>query len=540
MLFNSHLFILLFLPITVLLFYQGFKLGGRRLAIPWLVLASLFFYGYWNPPYLALLLLSMGMNFLLGRLLIHCHGKSYERFKKIVLLGGIALNLGLIGYYKYFNFFVDNFNQVVGSSFLLREILLPLGISFYTFQQIAYLIDSSEGETKGYQFIDYCLFVCFFPQLIAGPIVSHQEMMPQFSKPSGFRHDNLAIGLTIFFIGLFKKVVLADSISVYATPVFDAAESGVALGLWEAWFGALAYTIQIYFDFSGYSDMAIGAARLLGFRLPINFNSPYKALNIIDFWKRWHITLTRFLTRYLYNPMTLRASRRRMQQGKDLIRKGKGSFSAYLYLVAVPTIITMFLAGLWHGAGWTYIVFGLLHGLYLSINHGWHMLRRSMGHNLKQSRWWQRRLGHLLTFGCVIMAMTFFRATSVKSALAVLAAMAGFSGTNLSELSFQGASLASFAPNQLFDSPLKGLVMLVVLMLVAFSFPNTQEWMADYEPALGVTLAKGKQQSVSWLDRQWQRLAWKPSQTWALLTAGGALLAVLEISSVSEFIYFQF
>ena len=542
MLFNSHQFIFLFLPITIFIFYQALKLGGRRLAIFWLVLTSLFFYGYWNPPYLALLLLSVGSDYLLGRFLVHCNQNNYGRIGKVALLSGIIFNLAIIGYYKYFDFFLENINELMGASLLLRGILLPLGISFYTFQQIAYLIDSAEKETQGYQFIDYCLFVCFFPQLIAGPIVSHQEMMPQFAKPQKFYAGNLAIGITIFSVGLFKKVVLADTIATYSTPVFAAADLGAALGIAEAWFGALAYTMQIYFDFSGYSDMAIGAARLLGFKLPVNFNSPYKALNIIDFWKRWHITLTRFLTRYLYNPMTLRASRRRMQQGQDLIRKGQGSVAAYIQIIAWPTIATMFLAGLWHGAGWSYIVFGLLHGIYLSANHGWQMLRRKLGHNLKHSQWWERRLSHLLTFSCVVVAMVFFRATSVKSGWAVLSAMIGIHEDSMPwDLVSQGLRTADFAPNQLFNNPTQGLLLLAALMIVCFCFPNTQEWMADYEPALGAkSPASTHKQTLDGAAYFWRRFSWRPNQVWALLTSSVALLGLLQISSVSEFIYFQF
>ena len=372
MLFNSYEFILLFLPITLLGFCLASRLGGQRSPIFWLVTVSFFFYGWWNPPYLLLLLLSVGVNYILGQALNQAHLDENEKRGKFLLIAGTIFNLGLIGYYKYFNFFVNNVNTLAGTEFNIAQIVLPLGISFYTFQQISYLTDSLEGETRHYRFLDYCLFVSFFPQLIAGPIVSHSEMMPQFSKQSkfGLNQEDIAIGLSIFSMGLFKKVILADQIALYSTPVFNAASQGVSLSMPEAWMGALAYTMQIYFDFSGYSDMAIGAARLFGIKLPINFNSPYKAINIVDFWGRWHITLTRFLTRYLYNPIALNFSRRRMQQGKSLIKRGVGTCGAFVELIAAPTVITMFLAGFWHGAGWQYIVFGFLHGSYLTINHG--------------------------------------------------------------------------------------------------------------------------------------------------------------------------
>ena len=533
MLFNSYLFILLFLPITTWGFYQFTRMGGKRLAVLWLVIASLVFYGYWNPPYVILLILSIGVNYILGQILGRHHSTGKETRGKIFLILGLAFNLGLIGYYKYFNFFTDTINSVLGTSILVQQIVLPLGISFYTFQQISYLIDSLEGETKGYRFIDYCLFVSYFPQLIAGPIVTHQEMIPQFSKQSNARFcsENLTIGLTIFFLGLFKKVILADRIALFATPVFSAADAGVTLTFAEAWIGALAYTMQIYFDFSGYSDMAIGAARMMGFNLPINFNSPYKAVNIIDFWQRWHMTLTRFLTRYLYNPLALNLSRLRLQQGKDLIKRGVGSPSAFFQLVAFPTIVTMFLAGLWHGAGWQYIVFGVLHGCYLSVNHGWHMLLKARGYKLKNSLWWERRLGHLLTFGCVIVAMVFFRASTVENATKILAAMVGNNGINLGD--------GMLFTNQLFETPKTGVLLLSALMFIAFCFPNTQEWLANFEPVLGGQPSNNNH-TPSWLGRLWQQLRWKPTAPWAAVTAALAVAAFLGLAEVSEFIYFQF
>ncbi|WP_202978838.1 MBOAT family O-acyltransferase [Halomicronema hongdechloris] len=457
-----------------------------------------------------------------------------ESVGKVLLIGGIVFNLGLIGYYKYFNFFVDNVNAIVGTSFNISAIVLPLGISFYTFQQISYLVDSLEGETKHYRFIDYCLFVSFFPQLIAGPIVSHQEMMPQFSRRGkfGISQESLAIGLTIFSIGLFKKVILADQIALYSTPVFNAADQGVSLTIAEAWMGALAYTMQIYFDFSGYSDMAIGIARLFSIQLPLNFNSPYKAVNIIDFWGRWHMTLTRFLTRYLYNPIALSLSRKRARDGKDLIKRGVGSFSAFTELLAFPTITTMFLAGLWHGAGWQYIVFGLLHGLYLTVNHGWHMLLKAFGQVPKKTTWWQNRLGHLLTFGCVVVAMVFFRAPSVNNAITILSAMVGANGISLSD--------GALFTNQLFSNAKLGLLWIVALMAITFLCPNTQEWLSEHSPALDYKPINPTKPFHNWASYIQKHLKWQPNHAWAMITAAIAVTGFLGLSGVSEFIYFQF
>lgn len=539
MLFNSFEFIFLFLPVTVVVFYYLLNQERKRTAALWLVLASLFFYAWWNPPYLALLLISIVFNYVLSRALCRFEKADQSTKGTIFLWIGILCNLFAIGYYKYFNFFLDTVNQAIGTTSISLNIILPLGISFYTFQQIAYLIDSHEGETQDDKFQDYCLFVSFFPQLIAGPIVTHQEMIPQFSDLSKNSRltKNLTIGITIFAFGLFKKTVLADQISIYASPVFDAANQGVNLTIFEAWGGALAYTLQIYFDFSGYTDMAIGAARLFGFKLPTNFNSPYQAINIIDFWGRWHLTLTRFLTRYLYNPIALLMSRRRLRQGKALIKRGLGSPGAFAELVALPTLTTMFLAGLWHGAGWQYIVFGLLHGVYLTVNHGWHMLRKLMGHNLKESSWLGRRISHTLTFLSVVVAMVFFRAPNVNTGISVL----------LSMIDFKGLTGGEYFINFVFGNPKTGagdprfgIVFVLVLLLIAFLLPNTQEWVSNYEPALGFDADRFHKKQPRWKINTLKRFRWQPTIVWGALTSGMLVMGLLALSGVSEFIYFQF
>jgi len=360
MLFNSYQFIFLFLPITLLGFHLLGKEGYNRTAIAWLVGASLFFYGWWNPAYLALILFSIVFNYGVGVSLGYAPNSPK---KKSVLFLGVASNLGLLGYYKYANFFIENINVITGAEIVLDQIILPLAISFFTFQQIAYLVDVYRDKVKEHNFLHYCLFVTFFPQLIAGPIVHHKEMLPQFAQAITYRlrAKHLAVGFTIFVIGLFKKVVLADGIAVYATPVFEIAEFNVALTFFEAWGGALAYSFQLYFDFSGYSDMAIGIARMFGIRLPLNFNSPYKAISIIDFWRRWHLTLSRFFRDYVYIPLG--------GQRKGEIRR------------LVNLAITMLLGGLWHGAGWTFVFWGGLHGLFLVINHIWSNAKIKMVHD---------------------------------------------------------------------------------------------------------------------------------------------------------------
>lgn len=515
MLFNSYEFIFLFLPITLIIFFSIGGKGHHRIAIAWLVGASLFFYGWWKPAYLSLMLISILFNYAIGVALTH-------KPQKLTLVFGIAVNLSLLGYFKYANFFIDNLNQLTEFNYHLETIILPLAISFFTFQQITYLVDAYKGETKEYNFLHYCLFVTFFPQLIAGPIVHHKEMLPQFAKNCIYKlnHEHLAVGLTIFFLGLFKKVVIADGIAIYATPVFAAAEQGVALTFFEAWRGALAYTFQLYFDFSGYSDMAIGIARMFGIRLPLNFHSPYKAVNIIDFWRRWHITLSRFLRDYLYIPL-----------GGN--RKGK--MRRYLNL-----IITMLLGGLWHGAGWTFVVWGALHGFYLMINHAWHTLRKALGHDLSRSSWWGRGLSQLITFIAVVVAWVFFRAESFNGAINVLSGMIGINGFALPENYLAYLNYINGLGNYLVTQgwlfltmPLfKGLeevAHILLLLILVWYAPNTQQIMLRYKPAIG--------EITAWYGR-W--LQWQPSFIWAIAISMIAIFTTLNLTNLSEFLYFQF
>ncbi|MDD3475876.1 MAG: MBOAT family protein [Sulfurimonas sp.] len=393
MLFNSYEFIFAFLPIT---FFIYFYLNSKRLTVAskgFLVFSSLFFYSWWNVAYLPLILSSMLFNYSIGNSLnkdTHERKKSFS--KKSILIFGIAANLFLLGYFKYADFFIENLNLLSGSEIPLMDLFLPLAISFFTFQQIAYLVDSYRAETKEYDFLNYALFVTFFPQLIAGPIVHHKEMMPQFANKWNAlkNYKNITLGVFIFSIGLFKKVVIADTFAVWATAGFDTATT---LNLFEAWATSLSYTFQLYFDFSGYTDMAIGAALLFNIKLPINFNSPYKAVNIQDFWRRWHITLSRFLREYVYIPLG---------------GNKKGEFRTYSNLMA-----TFIIGGLWHGAGWTFIFWGLLHGVALVIYRAWSKL------GFKMWRWF----AWFLTFNFINIAWVFFRAKEWQDAIKVLSSM---------------------------------------------------------------------------------------------------------------------
>lgn len=439
MLFNSYLFICIFLPITLI----GFWLLGRilpRLVPLWLVVTSLFFYGWWNPAYLVLLIISVGANYIAG----YTIDRQVGEVRKILTVLSIVANLAFLGYYKYANFFASNFNSVLGQNWTIEQILLPLGISFFVFTQIAFLVDVYQGKVKEYNFINYVLFITFFPQLIAGPVLHHHQMMPQFKELQEKKlQPEMASGLVILAIGLGKKVLLADGIVNYVNVIFDAVKEHVPITFAEAWLGALAYTLQLYFDFSGYSDMAIGLSLMFGITLPVNFNSPYKAVNIIDFWRRWHITLSNFLRDYLYIPLG---------------GNRHGEFRRQINLM-----LTMLLGGFWHGAGWTFIIWGGLHGIYLTLNHSWQKLRKSWGHDIKEVSFWGRIGGTLLTFFAVTIAWVFFRAETLTGAIDMLDKMLQIP-TSATDLSLN-----------LIQTPREAVIWVIALLGIAWLLPNTQE-----------------------------------------------------------------
>jgi len=393
MIFSSPQFILLFLPIA---FFGYFYLNRIRLVLAgkaWLVLMSLFFYAYWNVAYLPLLLISIIFNFAVGSSLPPNFSSRRLRFSRhFILISSITLNLALLGYFKYANFLIDNINVAFNVGYVLPQILLPLGISFFTFTQIAYLVDSYRGEAKEYNFLNYALFVTFFPHLIAGPILHHREMMSQFESrwTLAVRYRNIVLGLFIFSIGLFKKVVIADTFAIWANAGFD---GGMTLYFFSAWATSLSYTFQLYFDFSGYCDMAIGASLLFNIWLPINFNSPYKALDIQDFWRRWHMTLSRYLRDYLYIPLG-----------------GNRCSTVRVYFNLMATFV---LGGLWHGASWMFIIWGALHGIALVVHRTWN----GLGFHMPNTVAW------LLTFNFVNVSWVFFRAKTLNDAHRVIGGM---------------------------------------------------------------------------------------------------------------------
>ena len=528
MLFNSYEFIFLFLPICFIVFFFVAR-RGREGAIAWLVLASLFFYGWWNPVYLVLILLSMIVNFMFGEMLSGAFKRGQRHRKKVYLIIGVSCNLSVLAYFKYAGFIVDNLNLITGDDLSLGDIALPLAISFFTFQQIAYLVDASKGIAQEYRFSHYALFVTFFPQLIAGPIVHHKEMLPQFMRHETLRPqlENIAVGLTIFFIGLFKKAVLADGVAQYASPVFDAAGAGVTLTFFDAWGGALAYTMQLYFDFSGYSDMAIGAARLFGIRIPLNFHSPYKATSIVEFWRRWHMTLSRFLRDYLYIPM-----------GGSRCSKTRRYINLFL---------TMLLGGLWHGAGWTFVAWGVLHGLYLVVNHAWLRLCGIAGISRAIAPGTSKFFAWFLTFIAVIVGWVFFRASDFSSAMIILNGMAGNNGVALpngilARLGDTGLWLQDIGVGVSLGG---GLVLVLtylwvaVLMVVSLIMPNTQQIMSGFSPAF-LSYESDAASSI-FSERNFDGLLqWRPTVGWSIITGFIAAISILALTSVSEFLYFQF
>lgn len=479
MLFNSYIFCFIFFPIVFIIYFwinKHWRFYGQL----WLVLASLFFYGYWNPIYLPLIAGSILFNFIIGNFITSVSNRIHQncedefnqrlcRIRKGLLIIGITGNLTLLAFYKYFDFFISNINTITGTELSQVHRILPLGISFFTFTQIAYLVDSYKNVVTKQDFVSYSLFVSYFPHLLAGPIIHYKDMLPQFIDPQE-KHidwDNIAQGLVLFAIGLFKKVIIADTFAKWANPGFGAEY----LNMIEAWSVTLSYTFQIYFDFSGYTDMALGLSLMLNIKLPLNFNSPYKANSIIEFWRRWHITLSNFLRDYLYIPL-----------GGN--RKGK--IRRFLNL-----IITMLLGGLWHGASWTFVFWGALHGLALTINHLW----RDFG---LKTNWF---IGRVLTFGVVIAGWVFFRAATFKQAFIV------FHGL----FNWRDLGLTTAKPAIMPGGRGELIVLLIFILLVSIQ-RNSTEWVAQFKSN------------------------WK----WAFAVGLLLLISILNFTKTSSFLYYQF
>jgi D-alanyl-lipoteichoic acid acyltransferase DltB (MBOAT superfamily) len=407
MLFTSHIFTLVFLPIVLSLFLLSYRFLGLRTSLSGLTIASLFFYGWWNPVYLWLIGFSIVANFITGHLLSQSE-KAYHR--RWILALGISINLALLGYFKYSLFFVENVNVFLDLHIAIDPVILPLAISFFTFQQISYIVDVSKNRDTHYPLSDYILYVTFFPQLIAGPIVRHNDIIPQFSHPYQGQDKSIWIsrGLVLFTLGLFKKVVLANGLEDISSPYFDSLLSGESALFIDSWQASLAFTFQIYFDFSAYSDMAIGLALMFGFSIPENFNIPYAAFDIQEFWRRWHISLSNFLRDYLYIPL------------------GGNRFGLVRQMQALIT--TMFLGGLWHGASWSFVVWGLLHGFALVL----HVLWQKLGYRFPKPIAW------IILFLFLVFTWVLFRLDDFSIATNMMQSMLAFNQLNLSTLNSDG------------------------------------------------------------------------------------------------------
>jgi len=515
-LFNSYSFLFVFLPIALI----GYQIAGtfhRKFVIAWLGFASLAFYACWRPAFLILLLSSIAMNYIAGALI--SRNISNPISSRFWLILAIVLNLSLLCYFKYLFPSLNFISSAVGSSRHWENVILPLGISFFTFTQIAFLVDLHQGIAKQQDISSYLLFVTFFPHLIAGPILHHKNMMPQFQQERRYKLDlsDLAVGFSWFIMGLAKKVLFADQLAKIADPIFNAQQP---LSTSQTWIGALSYCLQLYFDFSGYSDMALGLARMFSINFPLNFDSPLKASSILDFWQRWHMTLSQYIMSYLYTPIQLWIRAKRIKRGYSVSRKDMSSPAVFISMVAIPMMTTMFIAGIWHGAGLQFIVFGSLHGLYMTVNHAWRILfhkripespKSPFTNNLKNIFY------TLLTFFCVVISQVFFRARSLSYALYMLASM--------------------FTPHRSVTvltlvSPARSLLLILIGLIIVWFLPNTQQILSRFQPSL--------QESAWDSSKVPKQLLWAPNTVWGLSLGVLFFIVLFQMQDPSTFLYFQF
>jgi D-alanyl-lipoteichoic acid acyltransferase DltB (MBOAT superfamily) len=503
--FSSFQFIFLFLPLAYAGFLLAHRFGGWPWAIHFLAFASLAFYGMFGIHLLLILLGSISFNYLAGRVIANCGDN--RNAARLALGGAITANLFLLGYLKYTNFFIDILNQFAGASYGHHSLLLTVGVSFFTFIQIGYLVDAFNGQLLPASFSRYVVFAGFFPCITAGPLVMQREIMEQLQHRTDPAFDlrRVATGLTMFGMGLFKKVVLADSIAPYANTVFDGVAAGAPVDQVTAWLGACCYTLQLYFDFSGYSDMAIGLAFLFGIRLPLNFDSPIKATNISEFWRRWHMTMTRFFTSYIYSGLAMKGMRSELSRNNKFLR--------FMLVAAIPSVITFLIAGAWHGAGWNFVVYGLVHGFAIAGFLAW---REFSTVRLPAP------VGWALTLSVVITGLVIFRAHDLGTAGTILANMWGLGAFGLVD---------AIAPVPGLDIA-RAASFIVLLGAIVLLLPNTQQilhrdWVSsDAKPASAAADAG--------------LLAWRPAFSGALAIGFGYTIALTSIGAGTGFLYYQF
>ena len=491
MLYNSFAFLVFFAAVLVIFYTTAMPLRGRFPA--WTLLAaSLFFYGYYSMTFLALLLCSAGVSYAVCRKIRSL--RDSPAHKKRWLWLGIGLNVLSLGYFKYYIFIATNL-ALAGLPLPIYKIALPLGISFYTFQQIAYIVDTYKSDVCEEDFWEYLLFITYFPRLISGPIVRREEVMPYLRSPERQTALYIKVGLTLFVLGMGKKLLIADSFAVWADAIFNAADAGTSLTTFEAWAGALAYTIQIYFDFSGYSDMAIGVSTMLGVPLPVNFASPYKSLNIVDFWRRWHITLSKWLRDYIYIPL-----------GGNRCAPWRRYGNAF---------VTMLVGGIWHGANWTFILWGAMHGILQMIYQLW------AAHPANKDRI-PRHVAILITFFCIVMTWIPFRSATWAGAMQVFAACFSFTG----------------GVGTLLADPFAVVFWTVAGFLVVRFAPNTNEMLSGtviFTPSRSYPATTPAAPQGGWAF-----MHWRDSRAWAAVTGGIFALCVMKFFSNATYIYFQF
>ncbi|MEZ5817314.1 MAG: MBOAT family O-acyltransferase [Hyphomicrobiaceae bacterium] len=505
MVFHSFQFILVFLPLTYAGYLVARSMAGRKGAFRFLVAASLLFYAQWSAAFATILMLSVLGNYRLGNLILE-QGEKRER-ARMLLLGGIGLNVLALGYFKYSNFLIDIANGLTSAGISHIHLLLPVGISFYTFVQIGYLVEAYNGSVVKPAFEKYALFAAFFPCVTAGPLVLQREMLEQMDEERQSASDaqSLAVGLTMFGIGLFKKVVLADSIGPYADAVFNGAGAGAGLNAVTAWLGAVSYALQLYFDFSGYSDMALGLGLMFGLKLPLNFDSPFKATSISDFWRRWHMTMTRFFTTYIYTPLAMRGMR-------SAGARNAGRIERFILTGGIPALVTFIVAGIWHGAGWSFVVYGLIHGTAIAANLAWREARLPA---------LPPALGWLLTMAVVVSGLVVFRAPTLELSGSILAHMW------LPFLNFASASSAIVALDERM-----ALATIVLLGTIVLLMPNSQQilhrhWVSSDAMPESARVAAGL-------------VSWRPSLALSVGFAAAFSFALASIGAGTTFVYYQF
>jgi len=527
---NSIGFLFVFLPLCAVLFWHLPRPARVSWAPGFLLAASVCFYAVNSLASLLILLPSVILDYGIARLILRAH-PARQGLRHSLLIAGVALNILFLGYFKFGAVVLATVNQTLGTSFNAAPAIVPLGISFLVLQKIAFLADVRSGQVKDLSFLEYLVFAFFFPRAIAGPIIHYQEIAPQIRRPvERDPREHLMVGICLICIGVFKKSFVADSLDKYVSPVFSTPSSSELFDLYPtlitSWISLLCYAMQLYFDFSGYSDMAIGTARLFGIRLPMNFNSPFKATSIVEYWSRWHITLTRFLTAYTYTPVVLFLTRRRMKKGAPVLQGKKSKASAILTIVAVPTFITMILSGLWHGVGWQFICWGLLHGFYLTVNQAWKMLRPRFWPDKASYERVMKPVGLVVTFFAVILALVFFRAPSVTSALSIYAGLVGANGVFPETVQLYHAAGVDTPWIVMNSKTLIGAVWwLVVLLPAVMLLPNSLALLSRYQPVLEGELWEGGLVA--------SRLA-------AIVVAVLGVLGVMTLNQGTGFLYGQF